>query len=174
MGTVVRLTLKLREPFWSSERFARRAKSQSLDRLAFLHAQDEDFPVWWTSYPVLAPMLIGWCGGPRAHSLAALTDEAIIDKAQAALSRQFGLTRRDAGRMVTAAWLHNWRIDPYARGAYSYMLVDGNESPAKLARPVKGTLFFAGEASDSEGRTGTVHGAIATGKRAAKQVLRAL
>jgi monoamine oxidase len=39
---------------------------------------------------------------------------------------------------------------------------------------VSGTLFFAGEATDEEGRTGTVHGAIATGERAARQVVRAL
>jgi monoamine oxidase len=76
--------------------------------------------------------------------------------------------------MVLAAWLHNWHTDPYSRGAYSYMRVGGNEGPAKLARPLKRTLFFAGEASDSEGRTGTVHGAIATGRRAAGQVLRVL
>jgi monoamine oxidase len=174
MGTVIRLTLRLREPFWTSERFARRAKSQNLDRLAFLHTGDDDFPVWWTSYPVSAPMLIAWCGGPRARALAALADDAIIDRAQAAMARQFSLTRREAGRMVTAAWLHNWRADPFARGAYSYMLVNGSKAPAKLARPVKGTVFFAGEASDSEGRTGTVHGGMATGERAAKQVLRAL
>jgi len=39
---------------------------------------------------------------------------------------------------------------------------------------VDGTLFFAGEATDAEGRTGTVHGAIASGRRAAAQVEKAL
>jgi monoamine oxidase len=34
-----------------------------------------------------------------------------------------------------------------------------------------GTLFFAGEAIESDGQNGTVHGAIASGHRAAKQVL---
>ena len=62
--------------------------------------------------------------------------------------------------------------DPYSRGAYSYMVVGGSDSPGKLARPVQETLFFAGEASDAEGRTGTVHGAIGSGRRAAKQALR--
>jgi monoamine oxidase len=76
--------------------------------------------------------------------------------------------------LVTAAWTHNWEADPYTRGAYSYIVVGGDDAPAKLARPLRRTLFFAGEASDPDGRTGTVHGAIATGHRAAKQVLRAL
>jgi monoamine oxidase len=35
------------------------------------------------------------------------------------------------------------------------------------------TLFFAGEATQSDGRNATVHGAIASGQRAAKQVLAA-
>ena len=71
-------------------------------------------------------------------------------------------------------WSHNWLRDPFARGAYSYMLVGGSDAPAKLARPLERTLFFAGEAADPEGRTGTVHGAISSGRRAAAQVIRTL
>jgi monoamine oxidase len=174
VGAVARVTLRLRERFWESDRFARRAKNQNLDRLAFLHSDDPDFPVWWTSYPISAPMLIAWRGGARARELSALREDQIIDRALAALGRRFGLSRRTAGDMVTATWFHNWENDPYARGAYSYMLVGGKDAPAKLARPVRRTLFFAGEASDAEGRTGTVHGAIASGRRAATQLLRVL
>jgi monoamine oxidase len=174
MGSVMRLILRLREPFWTSQRFMRRAKSQDLDRLAFLHTSDRDFPVWWTSYPVSAPLLVAWVGGTRAREMTALREEETIDAAVAALARQFGLTRREARSAVTATWVHNWQTDPFARGAYSYMLVGGSDAPAKLARPIGRTLFFAGEASSAEGRTGTVHGAIATGRRAAKQLLRVL
>jgi monoamine oxidase len=174
LGPVLRVVLRLAEPFWLSKRFMKRANSQELDRLAFVHSDDSDFPVWWTAYPVFAPVLVAWVGGPRAKQLAGASDAEIIERATAALARQFGFTRREASGCVQTAWLHNWIADPYARGAYSYMLVGGNEAPAKLARPLRRTLFFAGEASDSEGRTGTVHGAIATGRRAARQVLRAL
>jgi monoamine oxidase len=76
--------------------------------------------------------------------------------------------------MVEAAWMHDWVHDPLARGAYSYQLVDGADAPAALARPIRGTLFFAGEATDSGGATGTVHGAISSGRRAARQLLRTL
>jgi monoamine oxidase len=38
-----------------------------------------------------------------------------------------------------------------------------------LARPLDATLFFAGEATEPE-ETGTVSGAIASGRRAARQV----
>jgi len=40
-----------------------------------------------------------------------------------------------------------------------------------LARPVVDTLFFAGEATNSDGNSGTMHGAIATGYRAAEELL---
>jgi monoamine oxidase len=174
MGVVTRIGLRLRELFWAGERYVQRTKRQDLDRLAFLHTTDEDFPVWWTAYPVVAPLLIGWVGGPQARRLASLGEDEIRARAVRALARQFSLPPRQASRLVTGAWTHNWQHDPFARGAYSYVCVGGKDAPAKLARPLDGTLFFAGEASDPEGRTGTVHGAIATGRRAAKQVLRSL
>jgi monoamine oxidase len=40
----------------------------------------------------------------------------------------------------------------------------------RLAKPVQDTIWFAGEAADREGRTGTVHGAIASGWRAADEI----
>ena len=165
MGSVARITLRLREPFWTGERFARRAKDQNLDRLGFLHTADPDFPIWWTSYPISAPVLVAWRGGVRAREISAAGEDEAVALALAALARPFRLTRREARGLVSATWFHNWESDPFARGAYSYMLVGGSDAPAKLARPVRRTLFFAGEASDSEGRTGTVHGAIASGRK---------
>jgi monoamine oxidase len=38
---------------------------------------------------------------------------------------------------------------------------------------VEDTLFLAGEATNTEGEEGTVHGALETGLRAAHEVLRA-
>ena len=66
---------------------------------------------------------------------------------------------------------HNWHADPFARGAYSYAGVGGSEAGTELAVPVDGTLFFAGEATQSDGQNATVHGAIASGARAAREVL---
>jgi monoamine oxidase len=45
------------------------------------------------------------------------------------------------------------------------------DAAAKLAEPVAGTLYFAGEATNADGYNGTVHGAIATGLRAATELL---
>jgi hypothetical protein len=56
-------------------------------------------------------------------------------------------------------------------GAYSYVPVGAITAPIRLAEPVADTLFFAGEATNSDGHSGTVHGAIATGYRAADELL---
>ncbi len=58
--------------------------------------------------------------------------------------------------------------------AYSYQRVGAANATDVLARPLKRTLFFAGEATGTGGSTGTVDGAIGTGRRAAKQLMRAL
>jgi monoamine oxidase len=68
-----------------------------------------------------------------------------------------------------------WRqSDPYCRGAYSYALADNKEAARRLAVPLRSTLSFAGEATDFSGHNGTVHGAIASGQRAAAEVLESL
>jgi monoamine oxidase len=162
------------ERFWAAEGFADRTGRQELDTLSFLHTPDGDFRVWWTAYPVRAPLLVAWAGGPRARALAGLTRAEIERRACAALARHTGLTARRIRAMVRRTWMHDWQQDPFARGAYSYPLVGGVDAPAVLARPVTRTIFFAGEATDVEGATGTVHGAIASGRRAARQVQRAL
>jgi monoamine oxidase len=173
-GTVVRIVLRLRERFWTEEAFTKRHGADDLDTWSFLHGRDDPFPTWWTAYPSIAPVVVGWCGGPCARDLVRESPEAITDTAVTALARQVGLPRRAVASMVERTWMHDWEHDPYSRGAYSYQLVGGIDAPAELAKPIRGTLFFAGEASEGSGGTGTVDGAMATGKRAARQVLRAL
>jgi monoamine oxidase len=73
--------------------------------------------------------------------------------------------------LVQESFVHDWQSDPYSRGAYSYALADSEEPARRLAAPVGNTLFFAGEATDFSGHNGTVHGAIASGQRAATELL---
>jgi monoamine oxidase len=51
--------------------------------------------------------------------------------------------------------------------------VGGTKAAKQLARPIDQTLFFAGEATEPD-QSGTVSGAIASGRRAAREVLRSL
>jgi hypothetical protein len=64
--------------------------------------------------------------------------------------------------------------DPEAtvcRGAYSYPLTGDKNAARRLAAPAWHYPVCAGEATDFRGQNGTVHGAIASGQRAASEVL---
>lgn len=173
-GAVLRIVLAFRERFWTERPLRGVPEDETLGCLHFLHTHHAPIPVWWTSFPVRSPMLTGWLGGPRAWSLVRSGREAILDTAIDTLARHLAMKQRTVAGLVTGFWMHDWLDDPYSRGAYSYPLVGGSEAAKILARPVQGTLFFAGEAMDSEMRSGTVHGAIGSGRRSAKAALRAL
>ena len=174
MGTVARIVLLFREPFWTAQAMKRKTGGRSLAELSFLHSSDDDVPTWWTAGPVRAATLVGWAGGPKATRLVTRGSAEVEARAIAAIGRLFGMRRRRIESLVAGCWYHDWHADPFSLGAYSYALVGGSTAPKRLARPVARTLFFAGEAADSEGRTGTVHGAIGTGYRAAASVLSVL
>jgi monoamine oxidase len=173
MGTVVRVVLQFDEPFWSDEKFARHIGDERFDTMSFLHARsDVTFPVWWSQYPIRAPVLVGWRGGPEAARLSRRARTDVIAEAMRSLATILSMTSRSIEKHVVAAFMHDWDNDPFTRGTYSYATVGGDDAATRLARSVQSTLFFAGEHADEEGRNGTVHGAIASGWRAADQILR--
>jgi monoamine oxidase len=174
MGSIVRVVLRFKTRFWTEDSLAARAAVPSLESLTFIQSDDDDFPVWWTQYPVRTPVFVGWRGGPKARALDRLAPIELTDRAVTSLARACRLPPRRLQALLAGSWTHHWDSDPLSRGAYSYQLVGGTTAPADLARPVRGTLYFAGEATAPDGRLGTVDGAIASGQRAARQVRRAL
>jgi monoamine oxidase len=171
MGSVTRLVLRLEEPFWE----ARRSHSidARLDDLGFLQTPECVFRVWWTPAPLETPVLVGWTGGPRARALAGRDAGTLAERALRELAGALGLPAGSLGGLLVRAYAHDWEHDPYSRGAYTYGRVGGSEAGAELARPLADTLFFAGEATDASDEA-TVQGAIASGRRAAEQVVRVL
>ncbi|MFP5284666.1 MAG: flavin monoamine oxidase family protein, partial [Thermoanaerobaculia bacterium] len=172
MGPVVRLMVWFCELPWTKAKDL--PKGKDLSTLGFLHTHDGAVNVWWSAHPIRVPLAVAWSGGPLTAELAGLDRDALAARALGELARHLGLAKRRIESLVEEAWMHDWQGDPYSRGAYSYPAVDGSEAARDLARPVEGTLFFAGEATDSEGRNGTVEGALASGLRAVKQVTAAL
>ena len=173
MGLAVRIVLRLREPFWADDppKAWRNGRAGHPRDLAFLHVPGRDFPTWWTAAPSETPMLTGWAGGPAASALARLPPTKIPDRALGTLSAIFGMPHERLARLLVGWHVHDWGADPYSRGAYSFTAVGGASAPEDLSRPVARTLYFAGEAT-ARGKTGTVPGAIASGERAARQILR--
>jgi monoamine oxidase len=169
MGCAIRIVFRFRTPFWE-ELKAVDGQSRATS-LGFLAVPQADLPVWWTLFPLRAPLLTAWVGGPRAAALAEFGRDELFSCALAGLSRELGISRARIDSLLTDVWYHDWQHDPLARGAYSYGVVGGGDAPGTLAQPLAGTLFLAGEHTVTDGRSGTVHGALASGQRAAKAVL---
>jgi monoamine oxidase len=165
-GQVMRVVFRFSDAWWE--------KREDLADAGFWLSQEPYFPTWWTTLPVRAPLLIGWSAGPHADKLLGLTKPEIIKCALEDLSRLTGCTLHDLESLLETAHFHNWHDDPFARGAYSYVPAGALHHRKALAQPVENTLFFAGEATELNGHSATVHGAIATGYRAVQQVLKAL
>ena len=167
MGAAIRLVLCFRHCFWTDPKLVR----SPMPDMSFLSSPEEVFPTWWSSFSAGTAMLTGWSGGVRAERLSGLGSAAIMERGLEVLHHVFGVPLETLRDLVQESFVHDWQSDPYCRGAYSYALADSREAAQRLAVPVGNTLFFAGEATDCSGHNGTVHGAIASGQRAATELL---
>jgi len=163
-GPVLKVVLRFRRTFWD-ELDAGRYRD-----VAFFHERAAAFPTIWTALPVRTPLLVAWAAGPKAQRLAGADKTRIIAEALESLRATFG-DGANAESHLESAWVHDWQSDPYARGAYSYVVTGGDKARETLAKPLSNTLFFAGEAADTEGEAGTVGGALQSGERATREVL---
>ena len=157
IGHVLKLTLRFREAFW---------RTKGLEKAAFFMDPTQPVPTFWTSRPMLAPVLIGWCGGPPARALLEQGDP--VGPALDSLAAILGIERRIPHDALEASFFHDWTHDPFSRGAYSWPRVGGPE----IMRTRDNTLFFAGEHLAPPPAHGTVHGALDSGRRAAHSLLK--
>jgi monoamine oxidase len=160
MGPVVKLVLEFKSVFWPIQDFG------------FIHAPRQRIPTWWSNEGY--PMLTAWAGGPRAAALQKADPAQLQDHAVSMLAEMFNLGAEKIKKSLVAVHRHDWTNDPFTGGAYSYTPVGMLGMAARLAEPIQDTLFFAGEATDTSGEQGTVHGALASGERAANEMLHAL
>jgi monoamine oxidase len=76
-----------------------------------------------------------------------------------------------AGARVVESTVADWGGDRYSLGAFTHAGFGAAQAAAVWARPVADTLFFAGEATVAGTRLPWVQGAMASGIRAAGQIL---
>jgi len=195
-GHVLRIVLSFSERFWETLTcLDQDGNPVKFADAGFIHCPDLPLPTWWTQLPIRAPVLVGWVGGPNAdrisrsstsmHTVADQTESdnahlaqpvceslgsLVLDQAITSLTRIFNLSTDYLRDRLAAFYFHDWQHDPFSRGAYGYVPVAGLDDQLALSQPADGTLFFAGEAT-SVGHIGTVHGAIMSGQRAAREIL---
>jgi monoamine oxidase len=157
-GPVIRVAMRFQRPFWEA-----RAPGT-----AFFHVPEAAFPTFWTPLPIRAALLTAWAGGTKAARLTGTSRDRLVARAVQAVAAVFG---PDAKEQLASALVQDWQADPCSRGGYSYVLVGGMGARELLAEPLDDTLFFAGEATDTD-EAGTVAGALRSGQRAAREVLK--
>lgn len=172
MGKVIRVVLRFRERFWENVKPAARSK-KTLSDMAFLFSEDEWFPTWWTSMPEKSSIITGWAPFRSAEKLSGKGESFIAERSLQTLSQLLGPEVRELQDLLERLYVHDWQMDPFALGAYSYGKVGVDRAQEMIAAPLEGTLFFAGEATDTTGNNGTVHAAISSGYRAAQEILQA-
>ncbi len=173
MGKAIRVTLRFQQRFWDDLCPPHSTESKSLANMSFLLSHQDWFPTWWTTMPEQLPIITGWAPFRCAERLSGHSTDFVIEKSLHSLSCLLKLSKSELESLLVHAYWHDWQSDPFSRGAYSYVRVGGDKAQQALADPVDNTLFFAGEATDISGHNGTVHGAIASGYRSAKQILSA-
>jgi monoamine oxidase len=156
-GPVIRVAMRFHRAFWE----------ERAPGVAFFHSPQSAFPTFWTPLPMRAPLLTAWAGGPKAARLTGSSPRALVAAALRSVGALFG---RDVRSELAAAYAQDWQHERYSRGGYSYVLVGGKGGREELAAPIDDTIFFAGEATDSE-EPGTVASAIRSGQRAAREAL---
>jgi monoamine oxidase len=167
MGHAVKVALWFRTAFWE------RVRDGCYRDAAFFRCARQPFPTYWTQFPVRSELIVAWAGGPKASGLSSSSSTELIERALegfGALFDETALARKEFERGV----VHNWDLDPFARGAYSYVAVGGGNARAALATPIEDTLFLTGEATSNDGQGGTVNGALETGERAAREAATSL
>jgi monoamine oxidase len=165
MGAVTKVVLRLNASPW---------RGRAAGPIGFVHVPGAPFPTFWSATDGPRPLIVAWAGGPAADRLRGASELHLRAAATATLARAFGWTHQQFLPLLDGALVRVWADDPFARGAYSYVKVGHRTAGRTLAAPIAGTLFLAGEATDVEGWSGTVHGALETGARAARDLLAAL
>jgi len=159
-GPVIRVAMRFHTPFWEAR----------APEVAFFHVPEAPFPTFWTPLPMRAPLLTAWAGGPKAARLSGSSRDALLAAALRSVGMVFG-RERALKAQLDAALVQDWQADPCSRGGYSYVRVGGEGARERLAEPLDDTLYFAGEATDVE-EAGTVAGALRSGERGAREVLK--
>jgi monoamine oxidase len=167
-GTVEKVGLLFEECFWPE------------DEMGFgFAADDAKFFYFLNKYCFTGkPMLEAYAVGTHARRMKHHTKDEIIEDVMKEIHTMFGNEEGVNEEGVTipskpiCAYVSCWETDPFSRGAYCFAGVATHEDDFQLfEEPVGDVLLFAGEHTCQDYR-GTVHGAHASGMRAARQILK--
>jgi monoamine oxidase len=160
MGHVVKVVLSFRHAAWMAH----------LPKTEFFHFADAPFPTFWHEPHGAGRLITAWAGGPKAKLLDLLGPRDLLDQISTTLAECCGVAPVEIREALIRVYQYDFSADPFAMGAYPYARPGGADAWTELAEPIENALFFAGDAT-CERHFGTVAGALASGARAARQIL---
>ncbi len=119
--------------------------------------------------PFGRPLIECYLGGRHARALEADGPGASGAFAVDELCALLGSSARGSLHPIAAS---RWAAEPYSMGSYSHALPGHGDARGRLAEPIDGRLFFAGEATSPDSFS-TAHGAYLEGIRAAEALIAA-
>jgi monoamine oxidase len=126
---------------------------------------------WWTpgyGRPE-ATVLSAYVTAGRAHTIDALEESHALAVGLNELSGLLDVPETELRRSCVASRRVSWAMDPWSLGGYALVPPGAAEARVVLARPEGDVLFFAGEATAHDSNPQTVHGALESGWRAARE-----
>ena len=156
MGILNRTCLLFDEPFWDRD----------TEWIGYAGQQPGQWSETLNLFPYLGrPVLAMFNPGSFGAETEQYSDSELAARAVQTLEAIFGDVPEPADTVST-----RWGSDPWTRGSYSYVPVGVSfETYREMSTPVGERLFFAGEATHSRFPS-TVHGALLSGRRAARQI----
>jgi len=116
--------------------------------------------------------------GAKAAALSAMGEDVIpvlLNEMDGVFGGKASLNiRKDLNDKVISV-VQDWSKEKYIRGGVSYLKPGGsNQDRTNLGATIGSKVFFAGEATDSHGESGTINGALLSGERVAKDIIASL
>ncbi|MCA3130787.1 MAG: FAD-dependent oxidoreductase [Rhodocyclaceae bacterium] len=162
MGASTKLQLQFRHRFWN----ARGNNGVVVMDAAPFHSTWEPT----RAQPGEAGILNFWSGGSLAFAAGTGPARSLAPRAADALAQALpGATEAWNGRAIRDAWSDN----PWSRGSYAYYPVGYATSVLGIEPEPEGHCHFAGEHTSLQWQ-GFLNGAVESGLRAAREVLRAV
>ncbi|XP_043708126.1 lysine-specific histone demethylase 1 homolog 3-like [Telopea speciosissima] len=161
-GVLNKVILEFPEVFWDDTVDYFGVTAEETDQ------RGQCFMFWNVKKTVGAPVLIVLVVGKAALDGQNMSSSDHVNHAVMVLRKLFG---EASVPDPVASVVTNWGMDPFSRGAYSYVAVGSSgEDYDILGRPVENCLFFAGEATCKE-YPDTVGGAMLSGLREAVRII---
>jgi monoamine oxidase len=159
-GTVTKIALKFDKPFWPTD-----------TQYFGMMTQPQGRWNYWLNYRRFSDhnILLGFSFGNYAAQADRMRPSEMTRDALKVLRSVWGTAVAHPTQVLTT----HWSQDPHFKGAYSFPQTGGTIAQFdRFAQPVAGRLFMAGEHTLFD-HHGTTHGALLSGRRAARAIAQA-